>query len=362
VRPGDAGLADGRRRPRALLLIASLVALVWAIATLPAAQAQVPQLVNYQGKLTNADGTLVADGDYSLTFGIYTADVGGTLLWSETQTVTITNGLFHVLLGSVNPIPYTLFSQHAETYLGIQVGSNPEMVPRERIASAPYALQAYGASGIPSGGIIMWSGSIAEIPAGWALCDGTNGTPDLRDRFVLGAGSTYAVGDTGGAMTHTHTVNIDAFVSASSSGHTHTVDPAPVTSSASGAHSHSVDPPSTGTSSAGSHSHSYSGTTAAGSPRTDYYTYAPDGYTEIHDDHTHSYSGTTSSAGGHSHSVDIGSFSSGSVSAHTHSVDVGSTTTSTSGAHTHTVDPPPAESAAASNAPPYYALAYIMKL
>jgi hypothetical protein len=41
--------------------------------------------------------------------------------------------------------------------------------------------------GIPVGGIIMWSGSIATIPGGWALCNGDNGTPDLRDRFVVGA-------------------------------------------------------------------------------------------------------------------------------------------------------------------------------
>jgi hypothetical protein len=53
-------------------------------------------------------------------------------------------------------------------------------------------------SAVPSGGIIMWSGSIGAIPAGYYLCDGTNGTTDLRDRFVVGSGSTYAVGNTGG--------------------------------------------------------------------------------------------------------------------------------------------------------------------
>jgi len=51
---------------------------------------------------------------------------------------------------------------------------------------------------IPSGGIIMWSGSIGAIPTGYYLCNGSNGTPDLRDKFVVGAGSTYAVGNTGG--------------------------------------------------------------------------------------------------------------------------------------------------------------------
>ena len=55
--------------------------------------------------------------------------------------------------------------------------------------------------GIPAGGIILWSGSTASIPAGWYLCNGANGTPNLQDRFVVGAGSSYAVGGTGGATT-----------------------------------------------------------------------------------------------------------------------------------------------------------------
>lgn len=63
---------------------------------------------------------------------------------------------------------------------------------------------------IPAGGIIIWSGSTGSIPSGWLLCDGTNGTPDLRDRFIIGAGNTYAVNATGGTadaivVTHTHT-------------------------------------------------------------------------------------------------------------------------------------------------------------
>jgi hypothetical protein len=65
-------------------------------------------------------------------------------------------------------------------------------------------------NGVPSGIISLWSGSIASIPSGWVICDGTNGTPDLRNKFVVGAGSTYAVGATGGsadaiAVSHTHT-------------------------------------------------------------------------------------------------------------------------------------------------------------
>lgn len=66
-------------------------------------------------------------------------------------------------------------------------------------------------NGVPSGGIIMWSGSVASIPSGWYLCDGTNTTPDLRDRFIVGAGSSYAVAATGGSkdatlVSHTHSI------------------------------------------------------------------------------------------------------------------------------------------------------------
>ena len=61
-------------------------------------------------------------------------------------------------------------------------------------------VQGQAASGafVPSGAIMMWSGATSNIPSGFVLCDGTNSTPDLRDRFVVGAGSSYAVGATGG--------------------------------------------------------------------------------------------------------------------------------------------------------------------
>ena len=66
-------------------------------------------------------------------------------------------------------------------------------------------------AGIPTGGIILWSGSVGAIPAGWALCNGSNGTPDLRSRFVVGAGSAYNVAATGGSadsvvVSHSHSV------------------------------------------------------------------------------------------------------------------------------------------------------------
>jgi hypothetical protein len=73
---------------------------------------------------------------------------------------------------------------------------------------------------VPAGMIMIWSGSVGSIPTGWVLCNGSNSTPDLRDKFVIGAGTSYAVGGTGGSkdavvVSHTHT--------ATDSGHTHTI-------------------------------------------------------------------------------------------------------------------------------------------
>lgn len=59
-----------------------------------------------------------------------------------------------------------------------------------------------GITSLPSGIIAMWSGSSTDIPTGWLLCDGSNGTPDLRNRFIVGAGSTYSPKATGGEATH----------------------------------------------------------------------------------------------------------------------------------------------------------------
>lgn len=62
---------------------------------------------------------------------------------------------------------------------------------------------------LPTGIILLWKGAIVDIPAGFILCDGNGGSPDLRDRFVVGAGSTYTVDDTGGSVQHQHTGTTD---------------------------------------------------------------------------------------------------------------------------------------------------------
>lgn len=163
-----------------------------------------------------------------------------------------------------------------------------------------------------SGIIAIWSGSQASIPTGWLLCDGTNGTIDLRDKFVVGAGGTYAVGDTGGSATV-------ALTNAQMPSHTHTVAGA---TGAAGVHAHNINDPS--------HSHNYDypsfqfgGVTAGGGV----------GY-NAQDTFSTAASGTGISivaGGAHQHTISGNTSSIGSGTAH-------------------------------ENRPPYYALCYISKI
>jgi len=99
---------------------------------------------------------------------------------------------------------------------------------------------------IPTGMISLWYGSIGSVPVGWYLCDGTNGTPDLRDKFIVGAGSTYAVSATGGStdaivVAHTHTASV------TDPGHNHTTTAYASTGGSSGGGNGVVTPQAAGT-------------------------------------------------------------------------------------------------------------------
>ena len=170
-------------------------------------------------------------------------------------------------------------------------------------------------SPIPAGVITMWSGAIANIPAGWSLCNGTSGTPDLRDRFVMGAGGTYAVGATGGSAT-----------SSAAGSHTHT-------EAAAGVHDHGTATGSTTLTvdQIPGHTHGYS---LAGGTAFEYGTglNGTSGLASV----SASTTGSTGAGLGHTHSIS-------SAGSHSHTIN-------SVGDHTHT------------SLPPYYALAYIMKL
>ena len=208
-----------------------------------------PGIMNYQGTLTDSAG-LPVSATKAMTFKIYATISDTTTKWTSViQSVVVKNGNFSVNLGEQDVFPTDLFDNDS-LFLGVTV-DGVELTPRKRLASVPYAISA-GSGGIPMGGIIMWSGSVA--PTGWALCNGQNGTPDLRNRFVVGAGSTYAVAAIGG----TATINL-------------------------------------------SHNHNFSGTTGGPSGTSD--AQRGSGTPKPESSHTHSYSGATSAGGSGSQDI-----------------------------------------------------------
>ncbi len=112
------------------------------------ADAAFNQQINYQGKLTNSANVNVADGSYTFVFNLYQVSTGGAAIWTETQTVTVTNGLFSVMLGSVSSLASIDFNQ--TLYLGITVGADSEMTPRKILGAVPNAFNAEKFSGLAS--------------------------------------------------------------------------------------------------------------------------------------------------------------------------------------------------------------------
>lgn len=244
---------------------------------------------------------------------------------------------------------------------------------------------------IPTGVIVMWSGTLANIPSGWALCNGSGGTPDLRDRFILGAASGEEPGATGGSHNRTlTTTNIPSHThgfttNAEGTNHTHTF----TTGNTSVSHTHS------GTTATESRSHTHSGTTGSNN-RTHTHTTSTAG------NHSHRYRrwvGNWVSRGGGAYYTDAGheddnrqtwlsgshthpvgdnsrthnhAFTSGNASqTHTHSFTTGShsishnhtgTTGGRNTTHTHTgTTNSTGGGTAFDNRPSYYKLAFIMK-
>lgn len=98
----------------------------------------------------------------------------------------------------------------ANTYAAVadKGGTVPTQPTSANLAAAVASIPTSGsAGGVPVGTIVIWSGTADNIPTGWALCDGQDGRPDLRDKFVLGAGTAHSVGSTGGSETVTLTVD-----------------------------------------------------------------------------------------------------------------------------------------------------------
>jgi len=178
-------------------------------------------LTQYQKLIIKFTGTLTANVTYQLPAG-----VGGKWVLRNTAT-----GAFTI------------------TFASLGGGTSFVATPGFANAASDGVNTAGNFDAIATGIITMWSGAVPSIPSGWFLCDGTNGTPDLRDRFIVGAGSTYAVAATGGAATVT-------LSQAETPAHTHGYGSALVVSG--GSHTHAINDPG--------HNHTVVRATGTGTP------------------------------------------------------------------------------------------------
>jgi len=143
---------------------------------------------------------------------VYTYQAGSSTLLTTYTTVngTIANPN-PIVLNASGQVPNEVWLQTGYSYkFVIQTSAGVTIQTLDNIYPILQSATGSGAT-IPSGLIAIWSGSTGSIPSGWLICDGTSGTPDLRSSFIIGAGSTYSVGQTGGSadaivVSHTHTV------------------------------------------------------------------------------------------------------------------------------------------------------------
>lgn len=169
------------------------------------AHAEVPHLIRYQGQAVDSQAVPL-EGPYTLTFRLYDAEKAGNEIWQEQQVdVAIEGGYFSILLGQVQdltPVDWTI-----AMWLSIQVNSDPELEPRQRITSVPLAITAENLATpittstiqddanalVPSGAIILWTQ--AACPVGYTRVTIYDG------RFLV---ASDTAGSVGGSNTHTH--------------------------------------------------------------------------------------------------------------------------------------------------------------
>lgn len=163
--------------------------------------ATVPQLMNYQGRLNDNTGAPV-DGTKTIVFSLYSSATGTPAIWTETQNVNVNNGAFNAVLGSVTPLPTTVFD-NAEVWLGIAVGSDLEMTPRQRISSVGYSVRAAKADSVASSDQI-----VSTMPTGTApfTVSSTTMVTNLNADMVGGKHASDLVLKAGDTMTGNLTV------------------------------------------------------------------------------------------------------------------------------------------------------------
>jgi len=132
------------RKPMVFLLVMAMAGLC------ANSFAGVPQMINYQGELTDDTGTPL-DTTVSITFTIYDDATGGNPLWTETHpSITTSSGRFNVMLGTMVPITDNIFAE-AQRWLGITIEADPEITPRTEFLTAPYAFRVSTVDGATGG-------------------------------------------------------------------------------------------------------------------------------------------------------------------------------------------------------------------
>jgi microcystin-dependent protein len=158
--------------------------------------------------VTNFDslGNILAGGQ------LFTYQAGSS---TPLATYTTVNGTIAnanpIVLGSDGKIPNELWLLYGYAYKFVLQTASSVLVNTYDNISGIITTIPTSAPTLPTGVILIWSGSVGSIPSGYVICDGSNGTPDLRNSFVLGAGNSYTVGQTGGSadsivVAHNHTV------------------------------------------------------------------------------------------------------------------------------------------------------------
>jgi hypothetical protein len=160
------------------------------------AQAQIPHTLSYQGILADTAGIPKPDGAYNFTFRLYNVSSGGTAIWSETQLAAVKHGLFSTILGSVTAVPDSVkFDQ--QYWLGIQVASDPELLPRMRLSSVGSSInsvRADTAQNVPDNSITS-----GKIPAGQVVKSINN----LHDNLTMQGANGASVTSNGDTITIT---------------------------------------------------------------------------------------------------------------------------------------------------------------
>lgn len=140
----------------------TVVVLSLILACCTAASGSVPQTLSYQGVLRDGSGNTVSDGAYDLTFRLYDVESGGSALWTESQSVSVVDGIFNVILGDVVALTVPFDVPY---WLGTSVEAESELSPRVELTAAPYARRAAYADVADDGDWIV-AGDDAYRPGG----------------------------------------------------------------------------------------------------------------------------------------------------------------------------------------------------